>query len=321
MSIEVPFIDLTTAVVGTTGNIQLPIPGLLSVDGTQQLSNLRMFNESGCGLSIQFSDGTQEFIPAGAWPIFSVGANVSSVAWTVSYVIPNAPVAQLRCIYYYPGEPIPQNVVLGNSPIGITGSVSTGTSGNTLSNEGGIAGTGVIDIGDAALAKLWNIFTDHFTIGVDQAGVLHSILKGNASGNPAQIGQAGDISEVLGQLNVDQLLNAIGALTVAGLFTALGNAQVNGTLKSTGLITGSAGLQSQYGVPLLGIQHGITGLLGAGSNTVVTHSLGVAPTDVFCMCYSTTGQSSTFTTYNYTSTSFTIWTFDASTYKWIALAF
>ncbi|MGH8397491.1 MAG: hypothetical protein ACRETA_04510 [Gammaproteobacteria bacterium] len=201
MSDLIPFIDLTTAVVGTTGTIQLPLAGMTG----NQPSHLRIFNESGCGLQIQFNDGSDDYVPAGAWPVYELGNSVTQMSWQVTYVIPNAPINQLQLIYYYPGENVPAQPTLGNSPIGITGSVTTG--GSTLSNEGNPSGTEVIDIGDSALAKLWDIFTDHFTISVDQGGVLHAALKGNSSGNALQIGQAGDTSEVLGSLSVDQLLS------------------------------------------------------------------------------------------------------------------
>jgi len=322
MSIELPVTDLTNAVVGSNGDINMPTPGLLTIDSTQQLSNFRMFNESGCGLSVQFSDGTQEFIPAGAWPIFSVGPNVSNVAWTVAYVIPNAPVSQLRCIYYYPGEAVPQNVVLGNSPIGITGSVSTGTGGSTLSNEGNPAATLVVDIGDVALAKLWQIFTDHFVIGVDQSGVLHAVLSGNPTGNPLTIGQAGDITEVLGQLNVDQLLNAIGNVTVAGLLNAIGAITAAGAITGNGSFYVPSGQKYyQAGQPIPRSSWGTTGLLATGSNNTIGHGLGVVPALVLVSNYSSSGQTSTFCTFNYTSTTFEIYTYDASSYKWLALTF
>ena len=85
----------------------------------------------------------------------------------------------------------------------------------TLSNEGGAVGTEVIDIGTVNNSKLVDIFNDHFIWKVEQAGVAHQVLKGNASGTPLQIGQAADLTEVLGTLQVDG--GTIGVATAGDL--------------------------------------------------------------------------------------------------------
>lgn len=100
----------------------------------------------------------------------------------------------------------------------------------TLSNEGGAVGTEVIDIGTVNNAKLIDIFNDHFVWKVEQAGVAHQVLKGNASGVPLQIGQAADITEVLGNLQVDgtaTLNNGVAGDTV--IVDATGNVNVGHT--------------------------------------------------------------------------------------------
>ena len=241
MSDQLPTIDLSTAVVGDSGSVtKIPVGGAYSLNNPGML---RVFNESGCGLNIQFNDGTDDFVPAGAWPIFPLGPNVTSMTWTVQYIIPNAPIAQMVLVYYYPGEPIPQNVVLGNSPIGITGNVTT-SSVQSLSNEGNPDGQLVVDIGDVTVADLIKLFTDHFFFKVDQSGTAHSVLQGNTSGNPLQIGQAGDIAEVLGKLTVDQALTAL-------LGAAVTNGLVTDTLDVTGIATfvGEPVFESGFGAP------------------------------------------------------------------------
>jgi hypothetical protein len=90
----------------------------------------------------------------------------------------------------------------------------------TLSNEGGAVGTEVIDIGTAANNKLVDIFNNHFTWSVEQAGVAHTVLQGKSSGNPLQIGQNGDITELLGNWLVD------GTETVTSTLTANGGVNV-----------------------------------------------------------------------------------------------
>lgn len=214
MSIQLPTIDLSTAIVGSTGNVVLPQPKVQ----VGELGHLRLYNESGCGLDILFNNGHGEVIPAGAWPMFEIEPEVLSYTWKVTYVLPNAPVSTMKGVYYFPYEGVPPTPALGNSPIGVTGNVST-SSVQTLSNELGAANTQVIDIGDAALANLWRIFTDHFTIKVDQSSVAHTVLTGATSGNPLQLGQVGDITEVLGNLTIDGMSIHTGASTFTGTDT------------------------------------------------------------------------------------------------------
>lgn len=225
MSIQLTPVDLTSAVTGTSGNVKFPIPGI-----SGQNPSVRIYNESGCELQVTFSNGSSDFIPAGAWPVFEIDPTVTGYSFVVSGVIPNAPISTLNTIYYYPGDPIPSNMVLGNSPIGITGSVSTAS--NSLSNEGNAVGTEVIDIGTAANNKLIDIFNDHFIWKVEQTGVAHQVMKGQTSGNPLQLGQSSDVLEVLSKLTLDDILTVAGALffNVAGIST-------NGSTSGTSLLT------------------------------------------------------------------------------------
>jgi hypothetical protein len=196
MSIRLVPIDLTGASVGTTGQVQIPQPKVQ----VGEVGHLRLYNESGCGITVTFSNGHSEVIPAGAWPMFEVEPEVQTYTWLVNYVLPNAPVAVLESVYYFPYEGVPPTPALGNSPIGITGGVST-SSVQTLSNETNAANTLVIDIGDTGNVNLLTLYTDGHTLWkVDQSGVLHQVLKVQVSGNPLQLGQAGDIIEFLGSL-------------------------------------------------------------------------------------------------------------------------
>ena len=203
-------IDLSTAIVGTTGNIN--IPTVTSEEGYHFL----LFNESGCGLKLQFLDsGDTDSVPAGAWRKYPLAPGEERVTWSVVYILPNAPVSLILGTLYRPDEEVPDVGILGNSPISIGGSVST-TNINALSNETSVLGTKIIDIGTLTIGDLLDIFNDHFLWQVQQSGVAHQVLKGQTSGNPLQIGQSGDISEVLGQLLIDQLLHVAGNLTVDG---------------------------------------------------------------------------------------------------------
>ena len=241
MSFMLPDVSLANAAVGNTGKILLQNMGISAggVSASPAFLNkpatLYFHNDSGCGLGMTLKDSGNQFnLPAGAWVPIPIGPGESEVDYIVKYVLPNPPVSTLMIAYYAPGEPIPQTSTLGNSPVGIGGSVQT-SSVQTLSNEGNAAGTLVIDIGDTAISQLVKFFTDHFAISVDQSGVAHTVLKGNTTGNPLQLGQAGDISEVLGQLTVDQLLTA--ALGIA--ISASGLSVLGGTVTDTLRVTGA----------------------------------------------------------------------------------
>jgi hypothetical protein len=211
MSIALPDVDLSTASVGTKGVIALQNMGISAGGVSAHPSALKNFptlfihNESGCGLGITLKDSQQSFnLAAGQWVPIVLGPGESAVQWVVKYVLPNAPVNLLMTTYYFPGEPIPDIAVLGNSPIGIGGSVSTQVT--TLSNEGNPINTLVEDVGTPTTAQLLQIWNDHMSWRVEQSGVAHTILQGKTSGNPLQLGQAGDNTEVLGTLIVDTAL-------------------------------------------------------------------------------------------------------------------
>lgn len=135
MSIQVAAINLGSAVVGTAGSIQfgqaLPPPTL-----SQQMqhanvtgSNLFVWNESGCGLTCLWPTTGETFtIPAGQWRLLYVPPGETQLHWVVTYIIPNAPVSLLLADLYRAGEPLDPIGVLGNSPLGVTGTVSTSSS-------------------------------------------------------------------------------------------------------------------------------------------------------------------------------------------------
>jgi len=226
MSQAIPQTDMSNLTVGATGNINMP-----SVTSDKGYT-LILFNESGCGLKIQFlTSGDSDNVPAGAWRTYTLSAAEERITWTVIYVLPGAPVSLLLGTIYLPGEKVPAIGTLGNSPIGIGGSVST-SGVQTLSNESSVLGSKVIDIGTLTIGDLLDIFNDHFLWKVQQSGVAHQVLAGNTSGNPLQIGQAGDISEVVGQLLIDQLLHAAGNLQVDGTSTLTGDVTQPGNLTS-----------------------------------------------------------------------------------------
>lgn len=225
MSVQIPQIDLTNAVVGTPGSIPLSNvsnTGSSFYASSNQYGTLQIFNDSGAGLRLkcQRSSYTTD-LPAGGWRNIPIAPGETGVDYKVAYLLPNPPVSLVLPTYYGPGEPVPDIGTLGNSPVGIGGSVQT-SSVQTLSNEGNAANTLVIDIGDAAISQLIRIFTDHFNLAVDVGGVRHTVLTGSTSGSPGQLGQAGDTTEVLGSLTVDQTSAHTGAATFSAAVTIIG---------------------------------------------------------------------------------------------------
>lgn len=204
MSVNLGTIDLTGKPVGTTGTIEIPNVSFNNPGGTEVSSYLMLFNESGCGLNLDFSDGDSAYAPAGSWPRFELHSPpVSQVKWRIDYLLPNPPVSKLIPIFYYPGEPLDSVPALGNSPIGIGGIVSTSV--NVLSNEGNSSTALVIDIGQVGHTLLLTINSDgSCSWSVLQSGVVHNIFAINNTGTPLQIGQSGDFAEFLGKLAVDQ---------------------------------------------------------------------------------------------------------------------
>lgn len=144
-------------------------------------------------------------------------------------------------------------------PIVVTGPNAVASS---LQNDGNPSGVSFIESSVTAVpGHAFNLFNDGS--GVWQTlflNNLHQVLKTNTStGNPLQLGQAGDIVEVLGQLTVDQAVTFLTTLLVTGLLTLSNSIK----FKTTGQI--DAGFQ----------MIGDTTIAHAG--TSVSHSLGVVP--------------------------------------------
>jgi hypothetical protein len=204
MSVSLPDVNLSGVAVGQTGKVSFQNVGPSADPSfTQNPPFVRFYNESGSGLRINFqTSGDTLTLPAGAWRSVPVVPGEAGFQWQVIYNLPNPPVTTLFTDYYYPNENISLGAVLGNSPIGIGGTIPV--SNVTLSNEGNPVSTLVIDMGPAGNLNVVQIWNDHFIWSVVQSGVAHQVFKGNTSGNPLQLGQAGDTVEVLGSLTVDQ---------------------------------------------------------------------------------------------------------------------
>jgi hypothetical protein len=212
MSIPLPIINLSNVSIGQSGTVSFANTGISAGGISSNPSNTRdagkvlIYNESGSGLLITFLTSQSGFyLPAGGWQPVPIQAGETGYKWTVIYNLPAPPVTQLLTTYYYPGEVIPPQPTLGNSPIGIGGTVTT-SSVQTLSNEGNSSLSLVIDIGQVGHTQLITINNDGSAIwSVLRGGIAHTVLQIEASGNPLLLGQAGDTVEAVSQFTFDAL--------------------------------------------------------------------------------------------------------------------
>ena len=87
------------------------------------------------------------------------------------------------------------------------GSVPILTAANIV-NDGNAIGTGLIEATPTGTTQTIYATNDgQLTWKINQSGVLHQVLKTLTAGNPLQIGQAGDNTELLGVLLADQGMN------------------------------------------------------------------------------------------------------------------
>lgn len=86
----------------------------------------------------------------------------------------------------------------------------TTQSASNIVNDGNAAGTGIIEATPSGQGTSASHATNDgiWLLNVLQSGTYHQFLKTQASGNPLQLGQAGDITEILGALAVDQAIQA-----------------------------------------------------------------------------------------------------------------
>lgn len=217
MSIPLPTVSLASVAINQSGvvsfaNVGISAGGVSANPGVvQNAGTVLIFNESGSGLMITFNTSQSGFyLPAGAWQPIPIKAGETGYQWTVIYNLPNPPVTLLLTTYYYPGEPIPSQPTLGNSPIGIGGSITT-SSVQTLSDENRATIARTIDIGNTTIANLIVIHNDgSFNFNILIGGVAHQLLLGQNAFHSLVLGNATDVVEVANQLSVD------GNLVVAG---------------------------------------------------------------------------------------------------------
>jgi hypothetical protein len=187
---------------GVTYNIQLN-QGILG--DTVEVWNGTPFDLDYYGFG---SSGTMVLV-AGTGHVFKADAfNVGKIQITPVNNNNVSGTGVVNIVVYNKGDIVPEGRIF---PVAIPTQVVSATVSTvqTLSNEGSTAGLLVIDMGDTNFSQLVALYNDgHALWAVDQTGVKHQVIKIQTSGNPLQLGQASDITEVLGILQPDQNVNA-----------------------------------------------------------------------------------------------------------------
>lgn len=239
VSIPLPTVNLAGVTVNQSGVVSFANTGV-SAGGvsanpvnTQNAGTVLIYNESGSGLLISFTVSQSGFyLPAGAWQPVPIKAGETGYTWTVIYNLPSPPVTLLLTTYYFPGEKIPPQPTLGNSPIGIGGTIVT-SSVQTLSNETFASRQLVIDMGLNSATNLVLFYnTGEYSHAVLQAGVAHTVITAQASGNPLLLGQSGDTVQVVGNFSINNSL-VVGAISAPGTLTVHGSSSLDNTLATT----------------------------------------------------------------------------------------
>lgn len=207
-------------------------------------------------------------------------------------------------------------------PIIVTGAKAVASS---IQNDGSPLATQWLEITPTGFGSSAIVSTvdGQLTWKVVSAGVYHQALKIANAANFLQLGQAGDITEILGQLTVDQLTTLVTATVNGLLTTALGIKATGNTSPAIDLsaITGAVALKLIVGSLTRINMIGSTAIAVGG--TAVNHGLGVVPT--FVLPVGDTGASSpTVCTINYgtmTTTQFTAFAEAAGNFRFLVGAF
>lgn len=294
MSVGLAAVDLTAVAAGATGTLNWT--GLVQRGGSVGVrsgkAHLRLFNESGVGLQIRFDSGREDVVPAGAWPLYEIGAE-QALVWTALYILPGAPHSAVYGVLYEPGETVPATPVLGNSPIGIGGTVAT-TTGQSLKNDGSAPATAIIEAtpSDQAASSITLDNDGSGFIRVLSANLLRSLLnvvRGNTGAGKAAftLGDSGDtsITTLYGVIGTGSVVPpatlAAGAIP-AGVTLPAG--QVSAGTLPTGVaqtaISSDGGALTSDGFGNLTATGTVIGAVlkgGASDLYIVTHNAGATP--------------------------------------------
>jgi hypothetical protein len=199
MSIPIPNVDLSSAVVGTTGIIDLSRVGV-GAGGVSsnpvtiaRPSHLWMFNDSGCTLTCTFGQTGNGFkLPAGGWTTIDLPPGEFQIKWVVDFVLTNAPISLLMSTYYGPNENLPASYTLGNSPIGGAVQATGGgvvTADHLINTGNAASGSSIISIRETG-ATGDQINADNqgnFLVQDYVASILTTILRVIAGGGAGSV--------------------------------------------------------------------------------------------------------------------------------------
>lgn len=215
MSITLPVVDLSSAVVGTSGTIPLQASGLVSVPSDKP-PFLAIFNDSGAGLLISLKKSSQQFYLSAKGHILVAISNAEGeIAYQVMNISTNIQVNQLWAVYFYPGEPVTDFSALGTS--------SVSQQATTLQNLNNPPGSIIIfsePVGDASTAGAVNL---------DNQG--HLVLGDNLyNGSIAILGVGGNKQISLSLTGYFREFDSTGALDVD---IEPGSITINGSTSGT----------------------------------------------------------------------------------------
>lgn len=237
------YVDTTTFQVGDLHTVKLGEPGQVPKPIGSRKPKIVINNESGCGVECNFSGGRSPFLAAGAWtdPLELEQSDVT-LNLLVKYVLPSSPVNTIAITIYRPDEtPLTANV-LGNSPIGISGSVQT-SSVQTLTNDGSSPESVIIETTptDQTSSSVVDRNTGSGYRQILSAGVLRTVwlfVRGNITSLKAAL-QLGDSNDT----SILTIYGTIGAGSIVPGTTVNGDIAANqigpGALDSDVTIAGS----------------------------------------------------------------------------------
>ncbi len=279
MSITLDSANVSGLAVGQSGFIDMS--NVAGQGGIPYQANpwptIRLHNDSGAGLQINLPKSGESFnLPAGGWVDCFPDPGETQIGYTVVYLLPNPPVSLLMATYYYPGEQVPAMTSLGNSPVGIGGSVQTSMGwSNTLQNDNNAANTQFIEATQTGSPGS-NVYCDNsgnFYIAEWLNGILTKILQVlPGQGNDVLLGKLNATVEALGQFIVAQNLlaqadlyvtNGPGGANGVELSYANGINLLNGKLN---LLSGSLSRIAQFGSYAIGTTY-----------AYYNHNLGAVP--------------------------------------------
>jgi len=264
MSVQLPSLNLSTAVAGNSGTIDISkmrnTQAPINPQDDAGYAHLLLINETATGLDVYPSQSQNQHtpVPAGRPAVITVPPGEASIIYLVTYTLPTAYVETCLVYYYAPGETVPAIPSVGGASVGNQSRVVTlPAAGTPLSltftnpaapldtvlytyvlNATQKAAAGacfylfMLDVLTAvpssgtAVGITWSLFVDEYLSGVLGASVL--MLQGNSwAGQGAATG--------LGFGYPYQLVNYPLALAVAGASGAFD------TIKLRFRINGKAG--------------------------------------------------------------------------------